>query len=154
MSVSIDSDEREFIDNISWDTDSDDEDFELDNLVIEETEKNKLAKEDSDDGDIGLLADYNQAYHCFNRTYMKPSPYERNDVKEILQEASRSKSQYQKRPNESEDKEKENDLYKFELEEMRSYLQHENDYETYLHHKSQAEKSAQEKQRESRIELQ
>ena len=34
--VSLDSDEREFLDNISWDTSSDEEDIELDNRIMDE----------------------------------------------------------------------------------------------------------------------
>ena len=40
LNCSLDSDEKEFIENLSWDTDSDDEDFELDNEIF------KLHKED------------------------------------------------------------------------------------------------------------
>ena len=69
--VSIDSDEREFLDNISWDTSSDEEDVELDNRVMDDAlqAKGKLTHA-QEEVQMRIFEDnYDFAFHEYKRKY-------------------------------------------------------------------------------------
>ena len=85
MSCSLDSDEREFIENLSWDTDSDDEDFELDNEIFKQHDKEKHLQEESDDE---TFERYNQAFHSFKRNYMGKSNYKDEKISSVLKKVA------------------------------------------------------------------
>ena len=68
---------------MSWDTDSDAEDLDFDEKII-----NNIQEDFSDDDDHvkerNIMDEYDPALHCFKRTYVKESAYENKKVKEIF----------------------------------------------------------------------
>ena len=85
MNCSLNSDERQFVENISWDTDSEDEDFEIENEIAKQNAKTQ------GEGEKNLEDNFNHATHSFNRTYLSPSPYLQEDVKAILRKSQKQK---------------------------------------------------------------
>ena len=81
--ISIDSDEREFLENVSWDTSSDEEDIEKDDQIMD----SKIFKPDGDLDpetaqhlqNIAFEQNYNMAFHEFKKKYTEISiPYIEN----------------------------------------------------------------------------
>lgn len=75
--VSIDSDEQEFLDNVSWDTSSDEDDIELDNRIMDEAlpDQAKLSHAQQEAQMRNFEDNYDLAFHEHKKKYMA-EPYQ------------------------------------------------------------------------------
>ena len=75
--VSIDSDEQEFLDNVSWDTSSDEDDIELDNRIMDEAlpDQEKLSYAQQEAQMRHFEDNYDLAFHEYKKKYMA-EPYQ------------------------------------------------------------------------------
>ena len=75
--VSIDSDEQEFLDNVSWDTSSDEDDIELDNRIMDEAlpDQAKLSYAQQEAQMRNFEDNYDLAFHEYKKKYMA-EPYQ------------------------------------------------------------------------------